>query len=274
LRDYFRCEPSQSGIKLKHSSGFFSCCSIAVYNISVFIENESLFPLVDFSETFLKYMGPQSLNGNDVYEQCFQLSDQNNVLLEHTDIMFEKSSLFPYIEENYDAVKVIVDTWFTPNNTVVDIKDALLSKYKINTSKTLCVCFRGTDKYKDIPETQYGTFCSKVNGLMNNKGLDSILVQTDQEQFLDYFRDNFANYKIIVIAENPRRTDQEQVAFMLEIDERIISAQVFLATMLIMSECKYVINHTGNVSRWINLFRGGAFNTIQYMTENEIINID
>ena len=65
-------------------------------------------------------MGPQSLNGNDVYEQCFQLSDQNNVLLEHTDIMFEKSSLFPYIEENYDAVKVIVDTWFTPNNTVVD----------------------------------------------------------------------------------------------------------------------------------------------------------
>lgn len=234
------------------------------------MEKEAHIPIVDFSDTFLKYMGPQSLNGNDVYQKCFQPNHRENEPLTNNNIKFEMSSLFPYIEESYDSIKDIIDTWFSPHPDIIDIKKELLYKYKIKTSETLCVCFRGTDKYKDIAETTYERFCSKVDVLMREGELSSILVQTDQEQFLDYFRDNFAKYNIIVIDENPRRTDQEQVAFKLSVDDRIRSAQYFLATMLIMSDCKYVINHTGNVARWINLFRGGSFNTIQYMTEKEI----
>ncbi len=273
MKEYFRCEKVKQGITLKHSSGFFSCCSIAMHNISVFIENEGYIPNVDFSETFLKYMDANCSTGNDVYKQCFQLQEDKTSLTKPESFEFGKSSLFPYIEENYCDLKFFLEKWFHPSKEVLRIKRFLYSKYKIESENTLCVCFRGTDKYKDIEETSYETFCSKVDYLMSKSGLNAILVQTDQEQFLDYFTKNFSAYNIIVIAENPRRTDQEQVAFKLDVDKRVRSAQLFLATMLIMAESRYIINHTGNVARWINLFRGGAFNTIQYMTEQEICNL-
>ena len=104
MKEYFRCEKVKQGITLKHSSGFF-CCSIAMHNISVFIENEGYIPNVDFSETFLKYMDANCSTGNDVYKQCFQLQEDKTSLTKPESFEFGKSSLFPYIEENYCDLK-------------------------------------------------------------------------------------------------------------------------------------------------------------------------
>ena len=47
-------------------------------------------------------------------------------------------------------------------------------------------------------------------------------------------------------------------------DNKIHHAQQFLAAIQILSQCKFLINHTGNVARWIVKYRGSADNTIQY----------
>lgn len=274
MNDYFKCEVSESSLRLKHTSGFFSCCSIAVYNIGVFINSNSKLPVVNFSDTFSSYIGKNQTNGCDVYESCFNTpsSDGLDILFDKK-ITFQARSLFPYVAENYEDVKFIVSNWFSPNRDVLNIKDYLTLKYQINTNRTLCVCFRGTDKYKDIVETSYERFCSRVNELMHLGGMESVLIQTDQQQFIDYFRCKYPMYRVISIEENPRRTDKKQVAFQLEINQRTESARTFLATMLIMAECKYIISHTGNVARWINLYRGNSRNTVQYMAEREIIDL-
>lgn len=231
-------------------------------------------PVLDFGQSFQAYMAPYHNDGNDVYRECFEAPNRLESFSQFDDLRFSKMSLFPYTQENYNGISKVIEYWFSPSDEVKSIKKSLLDKYQIDPDKTLCVCFRGTDKYKDIEETHYSTFCSKVKDLMEYKELSSILVQTDQEQFLEYFKSEFYQYKITVIEENPRREDKEQVAFMLDANLRIQSAKLFLATMLIMSECRYVINHTGNVARWINLFRGSSKNTIQYITELEVININ
>lgn len=257
---------------LKHSSGFFSCCSIALYNILVFIKNEGFAPDVDFSETFLKYMGPEQTNGNDVYNELFQ----NNSVIDSKftyDGQFKVRSLFPYINEDYTAINKIVSAWFSPNQNVIKEKERLVEKYNLIPDEMLCVCFRGTDKYKDIEETDYEMFCSRVEQIMSFPNINSILLQTDQEQFVSYFKKRFTSFDVVIIEENPRRVDREQVAFQLDAKDRMLAAKVFLATMLIMSECKFIINHTGNVARWINLFRGDAENTVQYMAQQEFLNI-
>ena len=39
---------------------------------------------------------------------------------------------------------------------------------------------------------------------------------------------------------------------------------MFLAAIQILSSCKFLINHTGNVARWIVKYRGSTKNMIQY----------
>ena len=41
----------------------------------------------------------------------------------------------------------------------------------------------------------------------------------------------------------------------------------FLAIVIIMSRCKYVICNTSNVSLWISLFRGNTNNLHQYLRQ-------
>ena len=51
---------------------------------------------------------------------------------------------------------------------------------------------------------------------------------------------------------------------------KLLHAQQFLAVMQLISKCKYLINHSGNVARWLILYRGNTNNTIQYYENRKL----
>ena len=57
--------------------------------------------------------------------------------------------------------------------------------------------------------------------------------------------------------------------YLIESDKKEKLAINFLAATLIISSCRFIVNHTGNVGRWITLYRGSAKNTIQVGTKKD-----
>ena len=92
-------------------------------------------------------------------------------------------------------------------------------------------------------------------------------MQTDQEQFLDYCKDKFNCISIDEIPRTTKKGKGTNIMYLIESDKKEKLAVNFLAAALIISSCKFIINHTGNVGRWITLYRGSAKNTIQVGTK-------
>ena len=91
------------------------------------------------------------------------------------------------------------------------------------------------------------------------------LIQSDESEFLEEMSNHFKNNFIFKdeirhikkdfkkTVDNHGKTPEENFHY----------SKYFLAIVLIMSRCKYVICNTGNISLWIALYRGNTSNFVQ-----------
>jgi len=249
-------------LQLKHRSGFFSCCSVACYDIIEYIKRYQSVPEVDFAKTFTLYK--DFLNEN-VYNMYFKFNESQELNIDSiSNIKYNKFSLFNYKNEDLKNIKPIIQKWFNPSDSVFKYVELFIDKYEIDMDKTLAICFRGTDKFIDIEEPSYESFISHVPSIMQNKELDRVFIQTDQTQFIDFFKSSYPNIPVFSIQEIPTTRSKKHLYKGIIQKNKVTHAQMFLAVMQILSRCKFLINHTGNVARWIVTYRGSTENMIQY----------
>lgn len=245
-----------------HGGGFFSCCSIACYNIIEHIKQHQSVTEVDFSKMFKMY---KDFPGQDVYNMYFKFNESQELNInEISKINYNKTSLFDYKNEDLASIEPVIQKWFHPSDLVLDYAQFFIKKYEIDTSRTLAICFRGTDKFIDIEEPSYESFISHVPSIMQNKELDRVFIQTDQTQFIDFFKSSYPNIPVFSIQEIPTTRSKKHLYKGIIQKNKVTHAQMFLAVMQILSRCKFLINHTGNVARWIATYRGSTENMIQY----------
>jgi hypothetical protein len=247
-------------VTIFHNSGFFSNCSVTLHAITKYFNETGEFPNnVDFSQTFCNFKEEGRLE-QDVYNQYFFFQNQIRATL-NSPVIFPLYSLLDYREQSYRAIKPFIDRYFKPSEAVLTKAENLCQRYKLDLDRIITICYRGTDKHKDTRLGSFETFIDEARRVLEKEpGLD-VLVQTDQEQFLDYAREQLGS--VIVFDELPRTTTDTVMHKVVQ-GGKLAWAQTFLAAIYLLSNSRHLVLHTGNVARWMCLYRGHTTRVTQY----------
>ena len=263
-------------LKITHydDAGFFSGCSVKLYNIIKYFNNNKTLPSsVDTSDLFYLYKSDKSL------DITFDFVKHYDTI--HEDILYDKIppinikklestsylQFANYKDVEYNSILPFVKKYCSPSTRVLSIKDELISKYNINPSNCIGLYYRGTDKYT---ETQLDTFESYYDKLADiiaaNKDIQ-ILIQTDSAPFIEYIQSKSIP-NVIIIEENSTSHGKQGIHKEKTAEDNHRDLYYLFATFLIIADCKYVICSSGNCSIWMMYYRGGAHNVCQNLNRS------
>lgn len=248
---------------MNHDAGFFSVCNVNLRTVIGYYSSNKKFCLIDTEDQWSWY--------KDVSENIYHKFFKYNPMTFNTNIKsFSESNdedqFSDYSLINYDFVCPFVEKYFSPSDEVLSIKNELIKKYSIDTSKLISLCFRGNDKIKETNLPSYEEMEFKLLEIKQKYPDHKILIQSDENDFYNYFTTKYDNLividEIIKIDKNPYTAVQYTIPNGLKIK----NAQTFLSIMLIMSESNVVIINSGNIGLWTCLYRGSNKNVHQFLS--------
>ncbi len=252
-----RASVNGSTLHLEHSAGFFSNCSVALLEVA---RSKKAITRIDATRSFFLYKENPQANAWPLYFQDPHVAPGTQVN--------QKMSRYLYHHEDYkvidfEAVEPLVKAYFSPSEQVLETREKLIRKYEIDTSRTLAVHFRGTDKSREVRPASIYSWLRKTKKIL--RGLPSdfrILLQTDELYFYERFMEEFGK-RAFFFNELPLSALQTGIRKNLLPAKRESFAKTFLASVLIISRSANVITHTGNSALWTALYRGGVKNFVQ-----------
>lgn len=272
-------------LKIDHSAGFFSCCTIRLEKIlEYFNENRMLPESVDSSMQFRQY---KPLNNRDDITHLFFSKEKEEdrglnikceTVVRTTDLNWEQQfSNFKLL--NYEKLAPFVGKYFALSQNVMDIVEKMEKKYNFD-YENMCVIFhRGLSKCWETKLAPYDEYIRKAREIMdknkNEKNKDMvIMLQSDETEFFDALKEAFSNP--IILDEMCYMSKQHvekapNVELALHPDIRVNQELHFLSIVKIMSKAKTVITGSGNIAFWMCLMRGNADGVHQYLSPKEYI---
>ena len=167
MSGYFRGSAAGDTLTVdKHSSGFFSNCSVLLHNIiSYFNQNKKLPQHIICPQLYNRYKYDDGIM--DMHGQFFA-SIGSEVKYDHN-IRFSHKDQYMSIDDlQMDDIGPFIKKYFTPHNRIKKIESRIMSRYNVlnktaQFQNACAIVHRGTDKSKEttIPE------------------LDSIITQAD-----------------------------------------------------------------------------------------------
>lgn len=259
-------------LKVRHAgvlkAGFFSSCSIKLYEIVNYFNNNKMLPSeVDSNELFLKY---KYSNNIDITYDFFEHYDKNDIQIEykkHIDIDYNCHQLENYKDVDYKSLVPFINKYFSPSEKIKSKYNELIDKYNIKPYNCIGLYYRGTDKHTETPIDSFESFYEKLKGITDYDNNLQIIIQTDSSPFLDYMKEKCADKNVIVIKENSTSYTNKGIHFEKTSSENYKDMQYLLATFLIISKCKYVICSSGNCSVWIMFYRNNANKVYQSLNK-------
>lgn len=246
-------------IKIIKGEGFFSCCSVRLFEIISFFNKNGMLPdEVDSSEQFKLYKTEKELN------ECIDITFNyfNKYSSNLHDIPFKKIvdfhhmyQYFDYIRINLDDVKPFMRKYFELNAEINSIASEIQEKYEINFDNTCVLFYRGNDKNTETYICSYDEILTKAKEILLENPSITFFIQSDETEFIELMLSTFPGRSFCCIDEIrhiPKCIDI--------VDKKMRSlnplySKYFLAITWLMSQCKHVICTTGNCSMWILLYR-------------------
>lgn len=248
-------------IKATHDAGFFSVCNINLITVLDYFNKNQRFCKLDTSNQWNLYRD----KNEDVYNRYFKYSSDyfyttpQKYLDSDTEIQFSD-----YKKINYSFINPFIKKYFNLSDEVENLKNYLLTKYSIDLANTISVYYRGNDKSKETNLPSYAEFTNRLKNIKKLYPGHQILIQSDEYEFYEHCKN--LNIDIIYFKEISKinKTDYTGVHYTIETENRIKTAQIFLAIVSIMSQSKIVILNSSNVSLFVCLFRGHANDVHQF----------
>jgi hypothetical protein len=249
-------------LHLLHDAGFFSNCTVTLQNLAFLHPSDTKIKVIWGGQKGWREPGR---NRNNLFEDYFQ-----------PDVAWNKNDFLPFIPRfdhhgvyedlHYRKLRAFIKHYFTPSKVVSQRIAEFKSKYGICPENIIGVCYRGTDKSVEVSSISPECYVEETRKLLRHRPNLMVLIQTDQEQVRDLFCKEFSG-RAVYIQETPV-TRSATVIHQLPPEQLGISKYELgvnvLAAVNILSQCRYVITHTGNVGLWIYLFRGSAHNSCQF----------
>lgn len=250
-------------LKVNHNAGFFSCCSIRLFEIINYFNNNKELPTsVDSSVQFQIHKSEPG----DITNFFFETSSQEIVY--EKDILMTSSSDEPQFSNydliNFDEVKPFVEKYFKPSLHVEKTMNYFINNYGLELDKLCGVFYRGLDKSRETNIGSYDVWINKCLEIKNKYNV-KFLVQTDESEFLNYFLQQFPDS--IFIKELPTVNKSDTLLTNhVPTQDRLKFGIDFLSVTILLSKCNHLVTHSGNCGKWSCLFRGNTNNVYQYLT--------
>lgn len=248
---------------ISHDYGFFSCSSVALEDIIKFHNEKKFLPTVDRKKQYNFYKDDLNQDVDNFFEEkSINLNLDPENLKEDMEM---ESQFSDYSLLNFKYLKKIIDIYFHPCNKVKEIENYLIKKYEIDLSKTIAVYYRGNDKNRETTLPSYDQYLIKIKEVIKENPDHKILVQSDELAFINFIRANIKDF--IEIKESQKINDRNScIALYINIGEKIINCQIFLAIVQILSKSDKVIINSCNVGIWICLYRNNADGVYQFLS--------
>lgn len=248
-----------------HDTGIYSSTLSSYFGVIYHLEKNKIVDKIKFinSHSFFK-----NDNNTDLYPILYKTN--SNINFDN----YEKIDVTnPIGDDKYNTLSykdynLVTNRYYLPSDIILDNIKKLKKKYNIDVNNTIGILYRGTDRfYENFKPELYIQKCKEI--LYENPEL-KILIQTDQEQFINKCYENFDNEKIIIINELPKTTGNLALHF-TDIEDRLTWAINLDTSIRIISECKYLINHNGSVAFMCCLYRGNSNNMFMINKFGELV---
>jgi len=249
-----------------HNDGFFSNCSTRLHHLIEYFNTYKYLPIkFDSSNLFNHYKNNDDINKDITFVYFKDYKEISIPIKFDRYINYNGSHQFSRFHRlDYEKLKPFIYKYFSPSDKILNIKKTIEDKYNIDYDN-ICVLFhRGNDKATEtiLPEyNDYVIYANKILEIEKNNPNFKFLIQSDETEFLDEMKKLYPNHIIFYdeIRHMPKQLSTVDVIFREKNHE---FSKYFLAIMLIMSKCKYVITGCGNCPMWLCLFRGNLNNII------------
>lgn len=253
-------------LKTTHNAGFFSCCSVKLFEIiNYFNTNKKIPEKVDSSEQFSWYK-PTVYKNRDITYDYF-INNEIDKIEYLTDITYHHEDQFSdYKSLDYEKISPFINKYFSPSEEILDMINKMENKYKIEDYENICVLFyRGNDKSTETKLCSYEEIIEKANAVKLLNPDIKFLIQSDETEFIAemmsvfpdsfYFKDE---------ARHMKKQNSSVDHVFKKFNYRY--SKFYLAITIIMSKCKYIVcGSSGNCSIWIAFYRNNAKNMFQYL---------
>ena len=246
-------------ILTNHWAGFFSCNCMRLAQIINFCNLNKEDPDEIINNNM--YTWYNSNTNIDICKDFFITNNEIDVNYEY----IEKAPNVPnvcmqfmnYKELELTEIYKYVNKFFSPSQKILDIKQKIIEKYSVDINNSCVLFCRSNDKATETRIPTYDEYTVEADKIVKINPNIKFIIQSDECEFIDYMKNKYPNNIIFydeiriinkntsMTVDNHGRTPDNNYKYMLN----------FLAIVLIMSECKYVICNKGNISLWILFFR-------------------
>jgi hypothetical protein len=253
-------------MRLRHRAGFFSICSTLLDSILDLHRCGIVAEHVDCASSFHDFRGPGDTA--DLYPRLFRPDPTVQLPADRLPRFRPVGHHhLHYRDLDFDAVAPYLRRHFQPSEATLATRDALLGRKGLDPARLIGLCWRGTDKHREVPPTDVTAYIALADRLLAADPTLRVLVQTDQMQARDAVVGHFGQ-RCVFFDEMPV-TDGAVVMHRLDLGglygmARPDFAQTLLASVLAVASCRHLITHTGNVGLWLALFRGTAQDLFQF----------
>lgn len=248
--------------------GFYSN-EFQVFNSLLVLLKHGIIPeRIDYS---LGYRHFKKDPNQDIYSDFHKIDDKIDLDL-FVDIPLPDSNKCQFDLYRFDVYNKIKDRFFGPSDLILERKNILIDKYKFDPQKTISVLYRGTDKSTELQLGSPTEYLKVVKNILKDNPNFKVLLQTDQTQVIQYFYDQLGDI-LITFEETPSTASNKVIWSLMEQSgkDSIDWSQWFDAALRCVSECKYLVNHTGNVAFFANLYRGNVDKVYQFNEHGVLI---
>lgn len=132
--------------------------------------------------------------------------------------------------------------------------------------ENICVLFyRGNDKNIESKRCGHDEYLQYANKIITQNPDISLLIQSDETEFIEFMLDKFPKNSLY-FKDEIRHMKKCNSVVDLKMPSRISEfSKNFLAIIIIMSKCKYIICGSGNCDIWISFYRGNNENVVQHL---------
>jgi len=252
-------------LHIGHSSGFFSNVTVTLLALCDLLNDGLEVEQIHYRYSFATYRGAeQPIYDHDLYPEYFALNRSMRLPDPLPRRFVDHHGL--YDELDYKCLNMLVRRYFTPSPRINDIVSGWETKYGFDGSKTIGVCYRGTDKQREVTLAQPSAFLEATRRIVQSHPECRVLIQTDQLQVRDLFLREFGDC-CWYLEEMPVTGGGFALQHLSSSErgvDRFIFGQRIVATALMLSKCAHLVNHTGNMGFWIALLRGHYGSAIQF----------
>lgn len=259
-------EFNMSELTITHNSGFFSCCSVRLYDIINFFNIQKRLPSsINSSFQFASYkINPYDPN-EDLNSLLFKCTQSNNIEYVKEIDYHHNHQFTAYNQLDFKNITPFIYKYFSLSDVIEKYNKKLEEKYNIEYDNTVSVFYRGNDKSTETGIASYTEFFNKCQQIYDKNNQIRFLIQTDEVEFRNEFQRNFECS--FFFEEMPCIKSNKNIALqhIISSDQRHKFAQRILSSTSIVSKCNHLVTHSGNCGIWAALLRGNAVNVHQYL---------